>query len=69
MSGIPYGEGLESARNTLDEIQKILDARVLPEPAVPAMSGIPYGEGLESARNTLDEIQKILDARVLPEPA
>ncbi|OJI01045.1 ABC transporter ATP-binding protein [Corynebacterium diphtheriae] len=36
MSGIPYGEGLESARNTLDEIQKILDARVLPEPAVPA---------------------------------
>ena len=44
MSGIPYGEGLESARNTLDEIQKILDARVLPEPAVPAA---PRDYGIE----------------------
>lgn len=35
MAGLPYGEGLQAARNTLGEIQKILDAEVLPEPEVP----------------------------------
>lgn len=44
MAGLPYGEGLESARNTLDEIQKILDAQVLPEPEVPAA---PHDFGIE----------------------
>ncbi|MFI5504528.1 ATP-binding cassette domain-containing protein [Corynebacterium kutscheri] len=32
MSGLPYGEGLQAARNTLGEIQKILDAHTLCEP-------------------------------------
>ncbi|MBV7301033.1 ABC transporter ATP-binding protein [Corynebacterium sp. TAE3-ERU2] len=36
MAGLPYGEGLQAARNTLGEIQKILDAEALPEPETPA---------------------------------
>lgn len=36
MAGLPYGEGLQAARNTLGEIQKILDADLLLEPTTPA---------------------------------
>ena len=44
MAGLPYGEGLQAARNTLAEIQKILDAHVLPEPHTPQH---PKDNGIE----------------------
>ncbi|SJM58116.1 ABC transporter ATP-binding protein [Gulosibacter sp. 10] len=41
---VPFGEGLQMAHNTLDEVQKVLDAEALPEPAAPAS---PEGYGIE----------------------
>ncbi|MFV0434981.1 MAG: ABC transporter ATP-binding protein [Leucobacter sp.] len=41
---LPFGEGLQMAHNTLDEVQKVLDAEALPEPAQPAS---PEGYGIE----------------------
>ena len=35
-AALPFGEGLQAAHNTLDEVQKILQAKTLPEPSVPA---------------------------------
>ena len=35
MAGLPYGEGVQAARNTLGAIQKILNAGILPEPETP----------------------------------
>lgn len=46
---IPFGEGLQMAHNTLDEVEKVLDAEALPEPAQPAE---PAGYGLEFDRVT-----------------
>lgn len=41
---IPFGEGLQMAHNTLDEVQKVLDAEALPEPDEPA---VPADHGIE----------------------
>ncbi len=35
-NALPFGEGMQMAHNTLDEVQKVLDAEALPEPASPA---------------------------------
>lgn len=43
-AALPFGEGLQAAHNTLDEVQKILQAKTLPEPSVPAE---PRGYGVE----------------------
>jgi ATP-binding cassette subfamily B protein len=43
-AGLPYGEGLQAASNTLGEVRKILDARSLPDPPCPAR---PDGHSVE----------------------
>lgn len=43
-AALPFGEGLQMAHNTLDEVQKVIEAEALPEPATPAT---PDGYGIE----------------------
>ncbi|MGO1894546.1 MAG: ATP-binding cassette domain-containing protein, partial [Brachybacterium sp.] len=44
LAGIPYGEGLQTATNTLEQVQEILDATCLSEPETPAA---PEGHAIE----------------------